>query len=266
MQLTVSIVQMDVAQADLERNLERGRAMIAEAAKRGSDLVCFPEMWTTGLNWNSNRQCAAGHADVHAALAEQAARHAIWISSPMLRVAADGAMYNSSFLFAPDGTQAAWYDKIHLFSPFHEDRFISAGSSLCVAETPWGPTGLSVCYDLRFPEMFRAYALQGVVLQICSAAFPHSRLDHWRVLVRARAIENQFFMLAVNRAGSEDLGSAGKVVFGGSSAVIDPWGNTLIEADTQECLLTVLLDTSLREQARTAIPVFVDRKPDAYTV
>jgi omega-amidase len=264
MELTVSIAQMDVAQAVPQHNLKRGLALIEEAARRGSDLVCLPEMWTTGLNWSRNRHCAAEQETVHAAIAELAARYSLWISSPMLRVSADGAMYNSSFLFAPDGRQAACYDKIHLFSPFHEDRFICAGSSLCVAETPWGPTGLCVCYDLRFPELFRAYALQDVVLQICSAAFPHSRQEHWRVLVRARAIENQFFVLAVNRSGSEDLGSAGQVVFGGSSTVIDPWGNTLIEADTQECLLTACLDTGLRVQARTAIPVFEDRRPDLY--
>jgi len=238
--------------------------MIEEAAQRGSDLVCFPELWTTGLDWARNRQLAAGHATVQAAIAQQAARHAIWVSSPMLRLSAEGGLYNSSYLFAPDGAQAACYDKIHLFSPFHEDRSISAGSTLCIADTPWGPTGLSVCYDLRFPELFRSCALRGAVLQICSAAFPHPRREHWRVLTRARAIENQFFMLAVNRVGSEHMGPQGNVSFCGASAVIDPWGTALIEADEQESLLTARIDISQCETARSAIPVLHDRRPETY--
>jgi len=264
MQITVSIAQLDVAQGDPERNLERGCAMIEEAAQRGSDLVCFPELWTTGLDWARNRRLAAGHADVRAEVARQAARHAICISSPMLRFSPDGGLYNSSYLFAPDGTQAACYDKIHLFSPFHEDRHICAGSSLCSAETPWGLTGLSVCYDLRFPELFRSCALQGVVLQICSAAFPHPRREHWRVLTRARAIENQFFLLAVNRVGCEAMGSQGSAAFCGSSAVIDPWGTVLIEAEEQECLLTTRIAIDQCAAARSAMPVLRDRRPETY--
>lgn len=264
MQITVSLAQMDVVQAKPERNLERGCAMIGEAARRDSDLVCFPEMWTTGFDWVSNRQLAPGHAAVQAAIAEQAARHAIWVSSPMLRMSADGSLRNSSFLFAPDGEQAACYDKIHLFSPFHEDRHVSAGTELCVAETPWGLSGLSVCYDLRFPELFRSCALRGVVLQICSAAFPHPRREHWKVLARARAIENQFFMLAVNRVGSENMGVQESVAFCGSSAVIDPWGTVLVEAEEQECLLTVRLNIDQSAAARKAIPVLRDRRPETY--
>jgi predicted amidohydrolase len=264
MHITVSIAQFDVAPAEPGRNLERGCVMIAEAAQLGSNLVCFPEMWTTGLDWNRNRQLAAGHASAIDAIAAQAARHAIWISSPMLRLSADGSLHNSSFLFAPDGTQAACYDKIHLFSPMNEHRCISAGVNLCVAGTPWGPTGLSVCYDLRFPELFRSCALRGAVLQICSAAFPHPRQEHWRVLVRARAIENQFFMLAVNRAGSETMGGRERVSFCGSSAVIDPWGTALVEADEQECLLTARIDIAQCAEARKAIPILCDRRPETY--
>ena len=175
MEITVSIAQMDVVQGEPERNVARGCAMIDEAARRHSDLVCFPEMWTTGFDWERNRQLAAGHAAIHKAVAEQAARHKIWISSPMLSLAPDGGMHNTSFLFAPDGNLAAAYNKIHLFSPFHEDRSISAGSKLCVVDTPWGLTSLSICYDLRFPELFRSYALRGVCLLVCSAAWPHPR-------------------------------------------------------------------------------------------
>jgi len=263
MEITVSIAQLDIAAGEVERNLERGRHMIAEAAGRGSDLVCFPEMWTTGLG-GAGRHDAAGCEAARHAIAEEAARHALWISSPMLEVLPGGSRYNTSFLFAPDGRLAAAYRKIHLFSPFQEERSISPGTGLCTADTPWGPSGLSVCYDLRFPEMFRSYALRGVVLQVCSAAFPHPRRAHWQVLSRARAIENQFFVLAVNRVGNEDMAGRGNVSFCGSSAVIDPWGSVVAEADEQECLLSARIETGLCAEARSAMPVLRDRRPDAY--
>jgi predicted amidohydrolase len=264
MEITVSIAQMDVVQGEPGTNLERGCAMIAEAAQRGSHLICFPEMWTTGFDWERNRKLAAAHATIQRAIAEQAARHGVWISSPMLSLSTDGRMQNTSFLFAPDGSLPAAYNKIHLFSPIHEDRSIHAGNTLCVADTPWGLTGLSICYDLRFPELFRSLALRGVCLQICSAAFPHPRQEHWRVLTRARAIENQVFMLAVNRVGSETVASHGSIAYCGASAVIDPWGNSVVEAEEQECLLTTAIDTALCNEARTRIPVLHDRRPDAY--
>lgn len=264
MEITVSIAQMDVAQGEPECNVERGIAMIAEAKQRGSHLICFPEMWTTGFDWARNQQLAVGHAEIHKAIAEQASMHKIWISSPMLSLSADGHMQNTSFLFGPDGTLAASYNKIHLFSPIDEDRSISAGSELCVIDTPWGLTGLSICYDLRFPELFRSYALRGVYLQICSAAFPHPRQEHWRVLTRARAIENQFFMLAVNQVGSEPIASRGTTTYCGLSAVIDPWGNSVVEAQEQECLLTATIDTGKCAAARKHIPVLCDRRPDVY--
>lgn len=263
MEITVSIAQMNIAAGDIASNLERGRSLIAEAAGRGSDLVCFPEMWTTGLG-NIDRYEAAECEKARQVISEEAARHALWISSPMLEVLPDGSRCNTSFLFAPDGRLAGAYRKIHLFSPFGEERSTKAGNALCTVDTPWGVSGLSICYDLRFPEMFRAYALRGAVLQICSAAFPHPRREHWQVLTRARAIENQFFMLAVNRAGSEDLGRQGRVSFFGASAVIDPWGSVIAEAEEEECLLTARIDTEVCEQARAAIPVAPDRRPDIY--
>jgi predicted amidohydrolase len=117
---------------------------------------------------------------------------------------------------------------------------------------------------LRFPELFRSYALRGVCLQICSAAFPHPRQEHWRVLTRARAIENQVFMLAVNRVGSEQIVSQETVAYCGSSAVIDPLGTPVIEAEEQECLLTACIDTDQCAGARKHIPVLHDRRPDVY--
>ena len=126
-------------------------------------------------------------------------------------------------------------------------------------ELPWGCAGLAICYDLRFPELFRRYALEGARLMILPAAWPHPRRMHWRTLLRSRAIENQCFVAACNRVGTAD-----DVSFFGSSAVIDPWGETLIEGGETEALLTVRIDLDTVEATRAKIPIFADRRPELY--
>jgi len=134
-----------------------------------------------------------------------------------------------------------------------------------MVDTPWGPVGLSICYDIRFPELFRTYALQGARMALSPIAFPHPRLDHWRILVRARAIENQMFLVGVNRVGSEDFGSDGTVTFFGNSVIIDPWGRTVVEAgETEETLLTASIDLQQAEEVRSRMRVLGDRRPELY--
>ena len=118
---------------------------------------------------------------------------------------------------------------------------------------------MAICYDLRFPELFRHYALQGARLILLPAEWPNPRREHWRTLLRARAIENQCFVAACNRVGESDGTS-----FFGASAVIDPWGATLIEGDDTPAILTTTLDLSLVENVRERIPVFADRRPELY--
>jgi predicted amidohydrolase len=131
--------------------------------------------------------------------------------------------------------------------------------------TPWGPAGLSICYDIRFPELFLSYALEGAKLVFSPAAFPHPKLHHWKALVRARAIENQMFMIAANQVGGEDLGADGTLTYVGNSAVIDPWGETVIEGpEDKEELLTGEIDISRVDEIRNKMKVFRDRRPDVY--
>lgn len=125
---------------------------------------------------------------------------------------------------------------------------------------PWGETGLAICYDLRFPEMFRRYALDGVQTMIISAEWPLQRIEHWQTLLRARAIENQCFVIAANC-----VGQCGGENFGGRSAVISPWGEVLVEGQSdQPELLTVTFDTGQVDEVRRRIPVLIDRRPDLY--
>jgi len=170
-----------------------------------------------------------------------------------------GQFFNTMALYSPEGRLAASYRKIHLFRLMDEDQYLAAGTAGVMHELPWGCAGLAICYDLRFPELFRRYALEGARLLILPAAWPHPRRMHWRTLLRSRAIENQCFVAACNRVGTTN-----DVSFFGSAAVIDPWGETLIEGGETEALLTVRIDLETVEATRNKIPIFADRRPELY--
>ncbi len=263
--LTIALAQMGVACRRPQENLDKAETLIAEAVRRGSDLVCFPEMWTTGFDWSYLAEKSREHEEVIEQVAELARRHRIWINGSLPMVTDDGRIANTSILFSAEGKRAGVYRKVHLFSLLHEDRHLAAGDSLTVVHTPWGKIGLSVCYDLRFPELFRSYALQGVRLVLAPAAFPDPRRDHWQVLSRARAIENQMFLAGVNRVGNEDFGPAGVVRYFGTSLLVDPWGKLVLEAgETEDELLTASIDLREVDELRSRMRVLADRRPELY--
>lgn len=265
MKMTVSLAQMDVAKSDPEKNLQKGEALITEASRRGSDIICFPEMWTTGFNWERNKKIAYEHEKIIDRISEMAERYKIWINGSVLSINDEGKLSNTSILFDADGRKNCVYSKTHLFSLLHEQKHMSPGKSLGLAATPWGLVGLSICYDIRFPELFRTYALKGAKIVILPMAFPHPRLWHWKILVRARAIENQLFMIGINQVGTEDFGHDGTIKYFGDSVIIDPWGETIVEAsETEEMLLTVTIDISRVDEVRSRMNVLNDRRPDIY--
>lgn len=267
MKCTISLAQMAVLRARPEENLRKGEAFVAEAARRKSDIVCFPEMWTTGFLRSGERPDAGSYDKAIAAIAAMGRRYRIWINGSTPSLNDEGRIANTSILFDPAGARAGAYHKTHLFSIHHEDEQVAPGKSLSAAQTPWGLAGLAICYDIRFPEIFRTYALQGAVAVFLSAAFPYPRLAHWKVLMRARAIEDQLFMIGTNRVGSEDLGPAGTVTYFGNSSIIDPWGETVIEAgEKEEGLLTATIDLDRVDEARRTMTVLKDRRPELYNL
>ncbi len=264
-EMRVSLAQMTVTRARPEENLKLGEAFVAEAARRGSDVICFPEMWTSGFDWEANKRLAPQQEHVLGKIAALALRHKIWINGSMLAMDDRGRVTNTSILFDPQGRRAGVYRKVHLFSLIHENKHLAPGNSLCVVNTPWGHAGLAICYDIRFPDFIRTYALKGVKILFVPAAFPNPRQQHWKVLLRARAIENQMFVIATNQVGLEDLGPAGVVTYFGSSAIIDPWGETIIEAEEmEEKLLTATIDIDRVDEIRASMPVLKDRRPELY--
>jgi predicted amidohydrolase len=266
MNLTVSIAQMAVASARPEENLREAERLITEARRRSSGLICFPEMWTTGFDGSYNERALASQKKTIESIAAMAKRHSIWINGSMLAPDEDGKASNTSILFSPEGALAAVYRKAHLFDDIRREKaHMAPGKSLCVTQTPWGPVGLAICYDLRFPEVFRAYALKGARIVLLPAALPHPRSDAWKTLLRARAIEDQLFMIGVNQVGTEKFGKEGSLTYCGSSAIIGPSGETVLEAgETKEELLTATIDLARADEARNKMTVLKDRRPDLY--
>lgn len=260
MQLTISLGQMDIAFGEPARNLQTVTRLAAEAARRGSDILLLPELWSTGYDLaRAEIHATATEAGIFAAVRALAQEHRLTIIGSCLSRLGSGRFGNTLTVALPDGNSGGEYSKLHLFRLMDEDQYLTAGDRPAVVELPWGKTGLAICYDLRFPELFRHYALAGANLICLPAEWPHPRLAHWRTLLQARAIENQLFVAACNR-----VGVVGQTRFCGHSCLIDPWGETIIEGGETEMLLTAEIDVARVADVRARIPIFADRRPEAY--
>lgn len=259
MKLRISLAQFGFKYGDVEGNVDKAVRWIQAASEKDSDLILLPELWASGYDLQ-NWSCYATPIGegVFLLLSELAHKHKIAVGSSLLEIK-QGKAYNSFVLHGYDGEIWGIYRKIHRFRLLQEEKWLGAGDSLVLAKTPWGLVGLSICYDLRFPEMFRPYALAGSRLTINVAEWPERRIEHWSKLMQARAIENQMYFAGVNKVGISQ-----GVKLGGCSAVIDPWGNAVVQGDDSEKLLTVDIDLKDADKARRYIPVMKDRRQDIY--
>ncbi len=258
-QLTISLAQMKFQFGNIEANFARAEEWIAEAAGCGSDLLLLPELWASGYDLENWARYAAplGEGSFQR-VSDLARRYRIAIGSSLLEAKGGGA-FNTFVLYGPQGETWGVYRKIHRFRLLQEEKWLKAGDQLVLAPTPWGSVGISICYDLRFPEMFRPYSLAGSRLTLIVAEWPERRVAHWTKLLQARAIENQTFVAGVNKVG-ESQG----VKLGGCSAIVDPWGVSLVDGDDREGLLTADIDLREADKARRYIPVMGDRQPEIY--
>ena len=257
MELAISLGQMDVQLGQPEANLQKVHDLTAEAARRGSDILVLPELWSTGYDLeNAARYATPTNTGIFAQVAALAQEYKLCIVGSCLSLLGEGQYGNTAVFFDPNGTALGQYSKVHLFRLMDEDHYLTAGDQLTLIEAEWGQAGLAICYDLRFPELFRAYAITNASLLFLPSEWPHPRLMHWRTLLRARAIENQMFMIACNRVGVSK-----NTHFFGHSCILDPWGEIVVEAGESELLLTAVIDTDQVHQVRSQIPVFSDRRP-----
>jgi len=261
--MKIACIQMDVRLGRPDENFARAQEQIRRAAACGADTVLLPEVWNTGFfpKEGLEQLADAGAQRTKAMLRDLSRELGVCIVGGSVAEFRSGAVRNTAYVFGADGREAARYEKTHLFTPMGEDRYFRAGDAVCVFALGGVRCGVVICYDLRFPELIRTLALQGIELLFVPAQWPAARLPHWQTLTRARAIENQLFVACCNGCGA-----AGETRFGGGSAIYDPWGNALAAAQGEETTIFADCDFSAVAEIRGSIDVFRDRRPELYRI
>jgi predicted amidohydrolase len=263
--MKIALAQFEVQRGAPIANLKTIRALLAQAKSGGAEVLFLPEMCTTGFDWQRNAELLADAAAHRGHIASLAEEFDIAICGSFLEQTQSGRPANTLAYFERSGAVAAQYRKVHLFTLFGEHKHVEAGEVIVTADTALGRIGCSVCYDLRFPELFRKCALSGAQVQVLPAAFPHPRLAHWRTLIQARAIENQSFFIATNQCGIEGHGSdVGEIDYFGHSMVVDPWGEILLQADESEGVFFADIDIAQVTKTRERLTALKDRRPELY--
>jgi omega-amidase len=255
--IRAAAIQFNVKQGDVDANLAYVREALPRIAGQGANLAVLPEMWSSGFAYRNLNELALRTEGIVEELLELSARHKLVIVGSMPEPNGD-KVFNTVYV-ADNGRLSGVYRKIHLFSLLGEDRAFSGGDSWLLAETSIGKVGVIICYDLRFPELARRLAVEGAQVICVPAQWPRPRQEHWRTLLRARAIENQLFIVACNACGT-----IGKLDFFGMSMIIDPKGELLAEAEENEGEIIATLDMQGMNDWRAQIPCFSDRRPESY--
>ena len=261
--LRVACAQMDMRLGDADCNFAHAEELVRAAAERERpDVVVLPETWNTGFFPKDLSTCADRDGQRTRETFSRLARELnVHIVAGSVADARDGRFCNTAYVFDRSGALTASYDKIHAFTPMGEQEAFAQGNTLCRFSLEGHDCGLIICYDIRFPELTRTLALQGLDLLFVVSQWPEKRSFHLQTLSRARAIENQMFLALCNSCGA-----AGETRYGGGSAVIDPWGETLAQAGREEETISAELDFSVLTDIRSSINVFRDRRPALYDV
>ncbi len=268
--LRIGLIQMN-SRSDKAENLAVAERLIAEAAAQGAEVVALPEY----VNFLGPRELHEANAELIPGptterFAAAAQRYGIYLlgGSILERSAVPGKYFNTSVLFAPTGEILATYRKIHLFDvdltgnvTSNESATILAGDRIVTAEIAGHTVGLTICYDLRFPELYRLLALAGAELVFVPAAFTlYTGKDHWHVLLRARAIENQYYIAAPAQIGPHDPGQQCY----GHALVADPWGTVIAEAVNRVGVVVATIDFTYLREVRAQLPSLANRRPEVY--
>lgn len=257
----VKIIQLEVSgQESRPARFTRVESMLGQMADQVEppQAIMLPEIWGTGF-FNFDRYQAESEAlegETYNRLAPYAEKIGCYLLAGSIIEQDGGAYYNTTLIIGPDGSLCGSYRKIHLFGyQSMESQILTAGSEIYTLRTKYGAWGFSTCYDLRFPELYRKMSESGVEIIFVVAAWPLARLDHWLLLSRCRALENLSYLVACNCVGY----MAGQT-FGGNSLAVDPWGEVIVRAGTEEELLTIDIDPQQPAAVRTAFPALGDRK------
>lgn len=249
-------VQFDIKLGDVDHNLSYVLSEIKRLKKEGVKLIVLPEMWSTGYAWRKLGRLSERTAEIVGELKGASKKGIIIIGSMPEKDGED--IYNTAYII-DSGKLIGKYRKIHLFTPMKEDYFLKAGNEPLLCATSIGKIGVLICYDVRFPEIVRRLTLEGAEMLVVPAEWPHPRCDHWKTILKARAIENQLFVIAANRCGRQ-----GMVRFCGNSMVVNPWGEVISEAGDGEETIAADIDLSLVKKYREDMPALKSRRPEVY--
>ncbi len=266
----VAVLQMNSGE-DKARNVETALRLIDDAAATGARLVVLPEIWTYLGNEEGNRANAERiPGPITDALAAKAKQHGIYLHGGTMLEKRDGEpkLFNTTVVFDPSGELVAQYSKIHMFdvvldgvASYKESNTVQRGEEIVTFDMDGTTVGLAICYDLRFPELFRILTLRGADVIVLPAAFTMTTgKDHWEVLIRARAIENQVYMVSCGQYGPD---SSGKWCYG-RSLIADPWGTVVATAPDREFVLRATVDLDYLQKVRRQVPSVQNRQADLY--
>ena len=253
--LFAGFLQFDVKSGNIDSNLSRveeGLAEITASHTQSPGMIVLPELWATGFAYEKLPALAEKIPALLDKLQTLSAKYQIYIAGSLPEYS-EQSFYNTLFITGPGGI-AGTYRKQRLFHPMQEDVFFTPGEKPCPIQTDLGPIGALVCYDLRFPELLREQATLGANLLVVAAQWPAARIDNWRILVQARAIENQIFVIAANRCGTTD-----ETPFGGHSMIVGPDGTILLEAEEDEIYTGTILELESVSAARSLFSTIPNR-------
>lgn len=270
--MVVSAVQITAVDGEKDATVDKMLDFLDVAGARGSELVVLPEVWT-GLGYSSEKAyteiAEPIPGPVTDQLAAKARQYGMYIVGSIYEQSGN-LFYNSSPLIDPNGDIVGKYWKTHLFDApnrtdiqggIRESDKVQAGSELPVFDTACAKLGVSVCSDLRFPEIYRELALKGAEIIVCASAFLSPRFDHWEFFLRARATENQCWVVASGQYGVEPKSG---IAFVGRSMIVDPWGTVVATAPDTEGVVTATIDLDFANEVKNRYPLMDQRRPELY--
>lgn len=259
-EIVAGCLQWKVSPGDPELNASNVERSLPLLAAKRCQLLVLPEMWSSGFHYERLKEAAAATPGILTLVQEWCRRYALVITGSLPELD-QGRLHNTHYVVDADGTVLGGYRKAHLFTLHGEHHHFTPGDRPFLCESKVGRLGVITCYDLRFPELTRRLALDGAEVLCVSAQWPLPRIEHWSLLLRARALENQMFAVGCNGCGFE----AG-LQYGGRSAIISPLGSLLAQGSGGEASVLARLDFQEMADFRKLIPCFQDRRPGLYGI
>ncbi|MET3696488.1 predicted amidohydrolase [Bacillus oleivorans] len=258
--MKIGCIQMDIAYGKPEINFSKVEQWVRKGAEDGHEVLLLPELWNTGYDLTRLDEIADKEAQKSIEFLKGLAKNSnIHLVAGSVANQTEEGVKNTLLVINKDGELVKLYSKLHLFKLMDEHLHLTAGTEDGHFQLEGLPGAAFICYDIRFPEWIRKHVVEGAQVLFVVAEWPLPRIQHWKNLLIARAIENQAYVIACNRVGADPANT-----FGGHSLIINPWGEILAEGGTEEEIVSATVDFSAIADIRKRIPIFEDRRPDFY--